>query len=238
MESSGGTPTLFWAVCAAFDLEFEAIQKVHWGFVCMNRSGFSGELARRVARTAIRPRRKISGGVVCDQSCTAICSAAVDQPLSVVRFGYRSVMGQNNDAQPAYDWWPFAIFPLWTVQGRVERGVFEDGGIHKCTTISGVTRCIWRGWPAELYAYDRDRFRRVSWHGSVVEDKRDAAGTHYRRNRHYDPQSGRFTQEDPIGLAGGMNLYGYAGGGSRELLGPVRALPHVLRGLRGRREHL
>jgi uncharacterized protein RhaS with RHS repeats len=34
----------------------------------------------------------------------------------------------------------------------------------------------------------------------------------YMRNRYYDPASGRFTQPDPIGLAGGMNLYGYASG--------------------------
>jgi hypothetical protein len=34
----------------------------------------------------------------------------------------------------------------------------------------------------------------------------------YKRNRYYDPNTGRFTQEDPIGLAGGLNLYGFAGG--------------------------
>lgn len=34
----------------------------------------------------------------------------------------------------------------------------------------------------------------------------------YRRNRYYDPTSGQFTQLDPIGLAGGLNLYGFAGG--------------------------
>jgi uncharacterized protein RhaS with RHS repeats len=34
----------------------------------------------------------------------------------------------------------------------------------------------------------------------------------YRRNRFYDPKSGRFTQEDPIGLAGGVNAYGFAAG--------------------------
>nr|WP_238343239.1 RHS repeat-associated core domain-containing protein [Pantoea eucalypti] len=28
--------------------------------------------------------------------------------------------------------------------------------------------------------------------------------------RYYDPDSGRFTQQDPIGLAGGLNLYQYA----------------------------
>ena len=32
------------------------------------------------------------------------------------------------------------------------------------------------------------------------------------RNRYYDPASGRFTQEDPIGLEGGLNLYGFANG--------------------------
>lgn len=34
----------------------------------------------------------------------------------------------------------------------------------------------------------------------------------YKRNRYYDPSTGRFTQEDPIGLAGGLNLYGFTGG--------------------------
>lgn len=33
----------------------------------------------------------------------------------------------------------------------------------------------------------------------------------YLRNRWYDPQTGRFLTQDPIGLAGGVNLYAYAG---------------------------
>lgn len=37
-------------------------------------------------------------------------------------------------------------------------------------------------------------------------------GLHSVRNCNYDPKTGRFTQEDPIGLAGGLNLYGFAGG--------------------------
>jgi len=51
-----------------------------------------------------------------------------------------------------------------------------------------------------------------NWSGSLVDGQFGAAGLEYRRNRYYDPQQGRFTQEDPIGLAGGMNLYGFAGG--------------------------
>jgi hypothetical protein len=34
----------------------------------------------------------------------------------------------------------------------------------------------------------------------------------FRRNRYYDPATGQFTQQDPIGIAGGMNLYGFANG--------------------------
>jgi RHS repeat-associated protein len=48
--------------------------------------------------------------------------------------------------------------------------------------------------------------------GTLLTGKRDDAGTFYRRNRAYDPITGRFTQEDPAGLAGGLNAYAYADG--------------------------
>ncbi|WP_244136476.1 RHS repeat-associated core domain-containing protein [Burkholderia sp. BCC0405] len=35
-------------------------------------------------------------------------------------------------------------------------------------------------------------------------------GLHYNRHRYYDPGSGRFVSKDPIGLAGGINVYQYA----------------------------
>lgn len=51
-----------------------------------------------------------------------------------------------------------------------------------------------------------------SWLGSLITGSRDASGLLFRRNRYLDPKSGRFTQEDPIGLAGGLNTYGFANG--------------------------
>lgn len=38
-----------------------------------------------------------------------------------------------------------------------------------------------------------------------------ATGLYYMRARYYDPELGRFISEDPIGIAGGLNLYSYAG---------------------------
>lgn len=35
-------------------------------------------------------------------------------------------------------------------------------------------------------------------------------GLHYNYFRDYEPQTGRYLSSDPIGLAGGLNTYGYA----------------------------
>jgi RHS repeat-associated protein len=69
-------------------------------------------------------------------------------------------------------------------------------------------------WPGQdMFAYwDTPNRESQSWSGSLIRGSQDNSGLMYRRNRYYDPGTGRFTQKDPIGVAGGLNVYGYAGG--------------------------
>ena len=52
-----------------------------------------------------------------------------------------------------------------------------------------------------------------------------AGGYVYLRNRWYDPQTGRFLSQDPIGLAGGVNLYAYAGNNPTSYSDPFGLCP-------------
>jgi RHS repeat-associated protein len=105
----------------------------------------------------------------------------------------------------------------WTWRGLSESSTAADGSAADCSLVGGTCDLI--AWQDGNAIYDRPTPTTNSaggqtylWAGSLLLDQQDKTGQHFRRNRYYDSQSGRFTQEDPIGLAGGMNLYGFAGG--------------------------
>ena len=93
----------------------------------------------------------------------------------------------------------------------------QYGGVVGGGTYGGTAQhCIEVDWPS-AYTWSARQYRRgyagpSSWMGSLIFESRDASGLYYRRNRYYDSETGRFTQEDPIGLAGGVNVYGFANG--------------------------
>lgn len=137
---------------------------------------------------------------------------ALDEPIAVTRANY---IDQPSRTAAAYTWPAFTLYPHWDEQGQAYVEEFTDGAVtHTATDANGVqhtltpANALEAGW----LAWDRPNYINFAWFGTLLTQKEENTGTLYRRNRYYDPSTGKFTQEDPIGLAGGLNVYGFAGG--------------------------
>jgi RHS repeat-associated protein len=123
---------------------------------------------------------------------TYIHGTSIDQPLELIRGGFHSDMQDQIALVPHLNW----------------RGLYDNG-----TFLQGGPIMKWPASSTEILKNDLDADDDPgNWFGGLIRGNRDAGGSLYMRNRYYDAATGRFTQEDPIGLAGGLNLYGFANG--------------------------
>jgi len=107
-----------------------------------------------------------------------------------------------------YDW-----------RGLATSGVNTDGGSADCA-LGGAGCGVYIAWAGRIQNgvfFDASPFGApptgpATWLGTLSTNGQGTGGLLYRRNRYYDPATGQFTQEDPSGLAGGLNLYGFANG--------------------------
>jgi len=67
----------------------------------------------------------------------------------------------------------------------------------------------------------RAGFKGAMWMGDAARD------LYCMRARWHDPNTGRFLSEDPIGLAGGLNLYGFASGDPINFSDPFGLCPRI-----------
>ena len=144
-----------------------------------------------------------------------VYGGAIDKPLVMLRQDYGDHnfrAGQN--PKPYRRFQPFALYPQWDLRGEPSLGTSADGGISRCEMDGAVKRCTYAMAWTQVWAPNGKQIDPLvrGWAGSLLQDKREPNGLLYRRNRYLDPATGRFTQPDPIGIAGGLNAYGYANG--------------------------
>jgi RHS repeat-associated protein len=71
--------------------------------------------------------------------------------------------------------------------------------------------CSFQLWGKRIHEIEHEPIKQnLRYQGQYLDRE---TGLHYNTFRYYDPDIGRFTQPDPIGLLGGFNLYQYAPNG-------------------------
>jgi RHS repeat-associated protein len=130
--------------------------------------------------------------------------------------GQDQVWDTADSARPGtrdYLYWPQTSTPLLLRErGTVYRYHTEPSGVPTRLTAPGG-RTVWE---AELEAFGLARVRVAEvaqpWRlpGQYADDE-FGLGLHYNRFRYYDPAIGRYISRDPVGVAGGLNLYLYVG---------------------------
>jgi RHS repeat-associated protein len=159
-------------------------------------------------------------------------AGGVDQPLAITRMGYTD--NYNDSGRVAMP--SFTIVPHWDSRGQADMGTMTDGGTKFCDPVQ-TSRCAEVYWRQRSFAFVQSGPdpSSVAWHGTLKDDARDASGMLYRRNRYVNPETGRFTQEDPIGLGGGVNVYGFAEGDPVNYADPLGLCPPCYPGMPGMR---
>jgi RHS repeat-associated protein len=88
-----------------------------------------------------------------------------------------------------------------------------NGAPEELTDENGkiLWECSFQLWGKRIHEIEHEPIEQnLRYQGQYLDRE---TGLHYNIFRYYDPDIGRFTQPDPIGLLGGLNLYQYAPNG-------------------------
>ncbi|MCL7931205.1 RHS repeat-associated core domain-containing protein [Halomonas llamarensis] len=129
--------------------------------------------------------------------------------------GDRIVREETENQRTTVVYEPGSFVPMLriddTQQGQLVSAYITDalGTPMQLVTPSGQPR--WLADPDDWAAVKKQRAVRnltqpIRFQGQWHDEE---SGLYYNRHRYYDPQQGRYISQDPIGLNGGTNLYGY-----------------------------
>ncbi|MEL7896675.1 RHS repeat-associated core domain-containing protein [Vreelandella neptunia] len=129
--------------------------------------------------------------------------------------GDRIVREETDNQRTTVVYEPGSFVPMLriddTQQGQVLSAYITDalGTPMQLVTPNGQPR--WLAEPDDWAAVKNQRAVRnvtqpIRFQGQWHDEE---SGLYYNRHRYYDPQQGRYISQDPIGLRGGTNLYGY-----------------------------
>ncbi|GAB2175293.1 RHS repeat-associated core domain-containing protein [Dongia sp. agr-C8] len=134
--------------------------------------------------------------------------------------------------------------PVGTVSANLRSGLGVDewfsrtkGGVTSTylTDQLGSTMALANGSGVVQTSYGYDPYGVTSQSGAANDNpyqftgrQNDGTGLYYYRARYYNPTWGRFINEDPIGLAGGISLYGYVSGNPINNVDPFGECPPCL----------
>ncbi|WP_205420415.1 RHS repeat domain-containing protein, partial [Pseudomonas coronafaciens] len=131
--------------------------------------------------------------------------------------GLRMLREESPEQSSLYLYEPGSYAPLARVdqkEGEAENKVYyfhtdQIGTPLEMTDAEGeiVWQAKYRAWGAVEKLVVNEVEQNLRFQGQYFDAE---TGLHYNTFRYYDPEIGRFTTQDPIGLLGGFNLYQYA----------------------------
>jgi RHS repeat-associated protein len=121
-------------------------------------------------------------------------------------------------------------------QGSIDFATLPGGEISDCGRPGAVENCESIAWPGLNMSVG---FQKpvtnlgTDWWGTLASGNVNETGMIDLRARQYDPTTGTFLEEDPLGLAGGMNTYAFGGGDAVNFRDPSGMMQQAVQGLDG-----
>jgi RHS repeat-associated protein len=140
----------------------------------------------------------------------------VFKPGSTIPIAHRSTQTVNG-ARVDSHWWHY----LNDDAGTPSALVAPDGRVGAELAID-----VWGNGAENSAVRTPIRFR-----GQYADEE---TGLHYNRNRYYDPAVGRYISADPLGLAGGLNPFAYAGNCPTSAIDPEGLMFSVIKDASGK----